>query len=634
MAHTSLVPCLLPDNQKRFGRYSLLYRLASGGMANLYVASLAGADGFKKTVAIKIMHRHLTHDPEFVRMFIDEARLASRVVHPNVTQVLDLGRTPHHHYIAMEYVEGESINALMRRTRPSLPCCARIIADAAAGLHAAHELCDTDGSPLGVVHRDVSPDNILVSYSGTVKVTDFGVARTRDCIHTTNAGTVKGKLSYMSPEQICADPVDRRSDIFSLGIVLYEMTTCHRLFKGSSDAETVALVSGCRIPPPSAVVKDYYPRELERVVLTALEPDPSNRFQNAQQLQQELERFLVRSGQLTYSSAVGELMSSVFSERIQRKRELTLQLSEQECDLVPDMQVEVLTNKSAGLPVICVEEYELEIEPEYELEIEPEYELEIEPEPEDDGDPSQIEIAPRSARRSRTLLIGLLMIIVGAALAWVTRPALEARLEPERAQARTTRSTAARTRSRSRLDRRRERERKRVTRVRLAGKQAPVPRVELGEVRIRRRRPPRRPARSRAPPPRVLLALSTQPATEAYLEGKRIGRTPLRAHLPAGQHLLTLKNPRLGLWVTRTIRATGRAKTARFVFGWGRIRFRVKPGRHVSLDGRALGRAPLPPVAVLEGRHAVVVTEPFKYRQQRFSVTVKRGGTTWVSQAL
>lgn len=621
MAHTSLVPCLLPDNQKRFGRYSLLYRLASGGMANLYVATLAGADGFKKTVAIKIMHRNLTHDPEFVRMFIDEARLASRVVHPHVTQVLDLGRTPHHHYIAMEYVEGESINALMRRTRPPLSCCARIIADAAAGLHAAHELCDTDGSPLGVVHRDVSPDNILISYSGTVKVTDFGVARTRDCIHTTNAGMVKGKLSYMAPEQICAEPVDCRSDIFSLGIVLYEMTTCHRLFKGSTDAETVALVSGCRIPPPSAVVRDYYPRELERVVLTALEPDPSNRFQTAQQLQQELERFLVRSGQLTYSSAVGELMSSVFSERIQRKRELTQQLTEQECDLVPDMQVEVLSNESAGLPVISVEELESELELEPEIEIEP-----------DDEGLSQISGAPKATtRRARAFLIGLLMITVGAALAWVSRPAIEARLEPERAPGRTTAPEVTIVRTRSRLDRQRER----VRVKQLTKKQALVPKVELGPVRIRRRRPPRRPARRRvARPPKVLLALSTKPATEAFLGRQRLGRTPLRTHLPAGRHLLTLKNPRLGLWVTRTIQATGRSKTASFIFGWGRIRFRLKPGRHVALDGRSLGRAPLPPVAVLEGRHAVVVTDPFKYKQQRFSVTVKRGGTTWVSQAL
>jgi hypothetical protein len=297
------------------------------------------------------------------------------------------------------------------------------------------------------------------------------------------------------------------------------------------------------------------------------------------------------------------------------------------------MQVEVLTNESAGLPVICLDDYAIEIEPEIEIEIEPEPEVEaVEVEvPDDDGDPSQIAVEPmRSTRRSRALLVGLLLITAGAALAWVVRPALEARLEPERAQAS---AVASATRSRSRLDRRRERER--VTRVKLVKEQAPVPRVELGEVRIRRRRPPRRPARIRAArPPRVLLALSTQPATDAYLGGQRLGRTPLRARLPAGRHRLTLKNPRLGLWVTRTIQASGRFKTARFVFGWGRIRFRVKPGRHVALDGRALGRAPLPPVAVLEGRHAVVVTDPFKYQKQRFSVTVRSGETTWVSQAL
>ena len=228
---------LIPPRQRPFGRYSLICRLASGGMANLYLAQLSGKEGFEKLVAIKRIHEHLSEEQDFIRMFIDEARLVSRISHPNVAQVIELDRFEESHFIAMEYVDGEGLHALLRRTKPKLPLVARIIAHTAAGLHAAHELQDQKGNPMGVVHRDVSPQNILISYLGAVKVVDFGVARARGNLHETNIGTVKGKLAYMSPEQVQSGPVDRRSDVFALGIVLYEATTFRRLFKGESEVE-------------------------------------------------------------------------------------------------------------------------------------------------------------------------------------------------------------------------------------------------------------------------------------------------------------------------------------------------------------------------------------------------------------
>ncbi len=222
---------IIPSGKRRVGRYTLLYHFATGGMANLYLARFTGPDGFEKKVAIKKIHEHLNKEQDFIRMFVDEARLSARISHPNVVQVLELGTEDDTHFIAMEYVNGENLTALVRRTKLPFSYSARVIADAAAGLHSAHELCDQDDQLLGVVHRDVSPQNILVAYDGAVKVVDFGVARARGGLHQTSVGTIKGKYSYMAPEQMRSEEVDRRTDIFSLGVVFMRSprgTACSR----------------------------------------------------------------------------------------------------------------------------------------------------------------------------------------------------------------------------------------------------------------------------------------------------------------------------------------------------------------------------------------------------------------------
>jgi serine/threonine-protein kinase len=311
----------LSSAERQFGRYDLLYRLAAGGMARLFVARFEGMEGFEKLLAIKRIHSHLAEDREFVKMFFDEARLAARITHPNVVQVIELGQCQNDYFIAMEYVHGESLAHLLRVTHPPYPIGARIVADAAAGLHEAHELRDNHGEPLNVVHRDVSPQNILISYKGAVKVTDFGVARARDNIHITSGGTLKGKFGYMSPEQAMAQEVDRRSDVFSLGIVLYETTTRKRLFKGDGSVETLKKVTSGEIVPPTRLLKDYPPR-LEQIVLTALERDPSLRYQTAQEMEHELERFIVSCGAPVLPSEISSLMTGVFGARIAEKQRL------------------------------------------------------------------------------------------------------------------------------------------------------------------------------------------------------------------------------------------------------------------------------------------------------------------------
>jgi hypothetical protein len=339
---------LLPD-QRQFGRYTLLYRFASGGMAHLYVARFTGPDGFEKLVAIKLIHEHLTNEPAFVKMFIDEARLASAISHANVAHIIELGKVGRTYYIAMEYVEGESVSALIRRTKPSLRCSARNIANAAAGLHAAHELKTRDGVPRQAVHRDVSPQNLLVSYEGQVKVVDFGVARARGMLHDTDGGTVKGKFAYMAPEQATSKPVDRRADIFSLGIVLYEMTTRRRLFKGENDAETLRKVLDKEIKAPTKLVGPAYPQSLEQAILKALSRDPEGRFQTARELQTALENFIIESGGAYLPADVGELMAKVFADRIETKREILRKCERDFAMSVPEVD---LISTSSSMPTM------------------------------------------------------------------------------------------------------------------------------------------------------------------------------------------------------------------------------------------------------------------------------------------
>jgi serine/threonine-protein kinase len=360
---------ILPAEEQTFGRYKLLCRFATGGMANVYLARFEGSVGFEKLVAIKRIHEHLSDNEEFIQMFVDEARLCARISHPNVAQVIELGTVGSSHFIAMEYVEGESLSALLRRTRPPLTHCARIVASAAAGLHAAHQLKDPQGRPLNVVHRDVSPQNILISYDGAVKLVDFGVARARTNLHTTTAGQVKGKFAYMAPEQISTDPhVDRRTDVFALGVVLYEITTAHRLFKGQNDAATVAKVQKLEIPFPSLVLPDY-PPALENIVMKALERNPDDRFQTADELEDALEDYLVTTGTHVTRRQIGQMMRETFAERIKLKQEMMSKAeSTTKVLTAPESVHQVGTDPSMSLHGRSISQARVEIDQQLEVE--------------------------------------------------------------------------------------------------------------------------------------------------------------------------------------------------------------------------------------------------------------------------
>lgn len=308
-----------PARGVRFGKYDLLGYLATGGMGQLHLARSSGIEGFEKLVVIKQVSPDLARSAEFVSLFLDEARLAARLHHPNIVQVFDAGVVAERYFFAMEFVHGEDARTILARARErgrplTLAEALEVGTNLCSGLHHAHELRDDDGNRAGVVHRDVSPSNVLVSYDGGVKLTDFGIATAAG--GGDEAGrTLRGKARYMSPEQLRGDPIDRRSDVFSLGLVLYELTTMAPGFRGD-EAELAARRAGsAEIAPPSTHVPSY-PDELADIVLRATATDPAQRQQTAQELQLELEAFAQRAVVGLSSIHVAELMTQLFEVEI------------------------------------------------------------------------------------------------------------------------------------------------------------------------------------------------------------------------------------------------------------------------------------------------------------------------------
>ncbi len=309
----------------KLGNYELVLRVGRGGMASVWVArERARTSKDDRLVAVKVMLTELADENEFIKMFLDEVRLVRSIRHPNVVDVYDVGEHDGMMWMSMEWVEGESLHTVIAEAgkRRAIPpeLAVRIIADAAAGLHAAHELRDLDGSLRGVVHRDISPHNILIGTNGTVKLVDFGVAKAVGRIsEATRAGQLKGKFGYMSPEQALGKGVDRRSDIFSLGIVLFELTTSRRLFRGEHDIETLRLVISGAIPKPT-LIDPKYPPELERIVLKALERNVSARYQTSAELEHDLRAYLKSERLIVPQSGVAGILKKVLGERIEQRR--------------------------------------------------------------------------------------------------------------------------------------------------------------------------------------------------------------------------------------------------------------------------------------------------------------------------
>jgi serine/threonine-protein kinase len=296
------------------GKYKLVRLIASGGMAEVYLARQAGAAGFEKLVCLKRILPHLARDKQFVEMFLNEARIAARLDHPNIVSIFDLGEANGNYFIAMEFIDGPSLRAAAKRAlergdRLPVPEIVKIVSMAASGLHYAHDLTDAAGKPLGLVHRDISPDNILVHRNGTAKVVDFGIAKAASSSALTRTGTLKGKVAYMPPEQLRGDPLDRRADVFALGVVLYELLGGKRPWASDSDVSLIGRIM-TEEPQPLATLRPDVPAGLTAVVDRALAKDRDARHPSCHDLQADLESLLLSLGQTISASRLSDFARS------------------------------------------------------------------------------------------------------------------------------------------------------------------------------------------------------------------------------------------------------------------------------------------------------------------------------------
>lgn len=312
-------------------KYRLLDKIAVGGMAEIWLAKWVGANGFERLVVIKKMLENLMSDETFVLMFQDEGILAGHFNHPNIAQVYELGSEDNAFYMAMEYIQGVDLREVLLKTyelQEELPVhyAVKIISDAAKGLHYAHTLTDLGNKPLHIIHRDVSPQNILVTYDGEVKLIDFGIAKTETQTQKTKTGILKGKFAYMSPEQVRMKKIDHRTDIFALGVVLYEITLNIRLFKADSEIETLRNVVNQPIKPPIEVNPEY-PEILSKIIMKALAKNPDRRFQTAKSFSIALETFLKHYPKPAFSAYISDWLSKLFENRIATEYERRKNLS-------------------------------------------------------------------------------------------------------------------------------------------------------------------------------------------------------------------------------------------------------------------------------------------------------------------
>jgi serine/threonine protein kinase len=312
------------------GRYALYAEIASGGMATVHFGRLIGPVGFSRTVAIKRLHPQFAKDAEFVTMFLDEARIAARIRHPNVVGTLDVVATESELFLVMDYVQGESLSRLARGRRVPARVAISILCGALHGLHAAHEAKSEQGEPLHIVHRDISPQNILVGVDGIARVLDFGIAKARGRAHTTRDGNIRGKLPYMAPEQFQGS-ADRRTDIYAMTIVAWEILTGQPLFIGQDEAETMGKVLLRNVPPPSSIAPEL-PRDLDEVLLRGLSTDPDARYETAREMAMALEE----RAYFASPSEVGEWVATAAGSALAKRGARIAEIESSSSSLAPD----------------------------------------------------------------------------------------------------------------------------------------------------------------------------------------------------------------------------------------------------------------------------------------------------------
>ncbi|MDP9001271.1 MAG: serine/threonine protein kinase [Myxococcota bacterium] len=339
-----------PVRPPEIGRYHLVAELARGGMGNVYLATTQGPGGFSKLLVIKELKPELSDDETYVSMFLDEARLAARLHHPNIVQTNEVASEGGRHFMVMEFLDGRSLHRIGKRFAGNFPVAAhlRVIGEALRGLHYAHELCEFDGKSLGIVHRDVSPLNVLVTFDGQAKILDFGIAKTVDSSLETKIGVLKGRVAYMSPEQAEGAKVDRRADIFSAGVMLWEAAAGRRLWPGMSEVEILTEVVQGRVPSLVSVRSDA-PEDLQRICARAMMRDRDDRYATALELVHDIERHLAQRADAVTMREVGALVGQAFADE-RRKTNVLIEEAGTRVRKGPSRVMPALQPPVAGTP--------------------------------------------------------------------------------------------------------------------------------------------------------------------------------------------------------------------------------------------------------------------------------------------
>jgi serine/threonine protein kinase len=404
----------------RFGNYNLILLLGHGGMADVFLAVYSGkvAEGFNKLIVIKRLRESLAEDPEFSQMLIDEARLAARLNHPNVVQTNEIGLVDNQYFIAMEYLDGQPLHRVIARSRvapdqpasitPGIPfhLALTLLCEVLAGLHHAHELTEYDGSPLRIVHRDVSPHNIFVTYAGQVKLVDFGIAKAAGRASDTQQGVVKGKIAYMAPEQPIGTAIDHRTDVFAVGIVLWELLTGVRMWKGMDDVAVFKALIAKEIPGSPKALNPAIPDEVDRICRRALQPEREDRYATAAEFQNDLERYLRSNNAYASARELGDFVSKLF---VDKRTETRTVIDARLAELRTHGSVSAMRTDDVSRP--------------------------SDPSPDPDKPTqvtSEILVNPfqQKSRRPRNLIIALGMLAIGVVGVMVVRPGLLSREVP------------------------------------------------------------------------------------------------------------------------------------------------------------------------------------------------------------
>jgi eukaryotic-like serine/threonine-protein kinase len=597
----------------KFGRYQLLQKIAVGGMAEIFLAKQHGPGHFERSLVIKRILPHLAQDPKFVEMFLDEAALAAQLNHPNIAQVYDFGAEEDSYYIAMELIRGPDLASVLGACRkvaspPPVEISVRIITQVASALDYAHHAVDDHGRALGLVHRDVSPQNVLVSYDGVVKLVDFGIAKAAGASHQTEAGLVKGKFSYMAPEQLRGDKLDGRCDEYATGLLLYELLTLSQALPGDGPSAIAAALEA-RIEP-ILNLRAELPKELAAIVSHVLRADREERLRGCRELQEALDGWLI-----SHAISVRPHEISVFLASLQKS------LGRPLSPITSSAGKAQPQPKSPGVP------------PEPILTPPPARGF-SRPQPARSGEVGDTAISPSASRRAEgaanaatrlrpnsppakpavrrrfpwPVVLVAALVTVSAGAWYLTRegettpqalpqPAPQRHPEPIAVKPAATPTPTA----------------------------APAPTAT----------PPPSPTPSPTAVPRhehrmpsastATLSVSSEPATEAFLDGSDLGPTPItRRTVPAGKHTLRLANADLGIsHVAHLSLTAGQTHQEDVRLGKGRVVFLIKPWANITFAGQPLGQTPLDPHTAYEGTYDVVIENPKLQKTIRRKVTVE-----------